>query len=114
MPTEAFQNSGICKCAYCKEDIDINDRDTLTMSLSKFIGFEQDPYDTISMDCEQKIVTQGRLINIIFHRKCLVEFFKNSTINITESMIDDIGESYPIPSDRSEQIKNLIKRRTKK
>lgn len=100
--------SGRCCCAYCKKDLDMNDRDTLVMSLSRFVGIEQDSYD--AMECEQKIVTQGRLINIIFHRKCLIEFFKNSTINITKSMIDDIGVSYPIPSDRSEQIKMLVKR----
>lgn len=108
MSTETFKDSGIYNCAYCKKAIDVNDHDTLVISLSKFIGIEQDPYD--AMDCEQKIVTQGRLINIIFHRKCLVEFFKNSTINITKSMIEDIGVSYPIPIDRSEQIKMLIKR----
>ena len=110
MSIETFKSSGGCYCAYCKKDIDMNNRDTLVMSLSRFVGIEQVPYDTLSMDCEQKIITQGRFINVTFHRKCLIEFFKNSIINITESMIDDIGVSYPIPSDRSEQIKMLIKR----
>lgn len=108
MSIEIFKHSGVCKCAYCKEDLDLNDRDTLVMSLSRFVGIEQDSYD--AMECEQKIVTQGRFINITFHRKCLREFFENSPINITKSMIDDIGESYPIPIDRSEQIKMLVKR----
>lgn len=108
MPIGSFKSSEACCCAYCKKVIDVNDNDTLVMSLSRFVGIEQDPYD--AMDCEQKIITQGQLINIIFHRKCLVEFFKNSTINITESMIDDIGVSYPIPGDRSEQIKRRIKK----
>ena len=111
MSTETFKDSGIYNCAYCKKAIDVNDRDTLVMSLSRFIGIEQNTYD--AMACEQKIVTQGLLINIIFHRKCLIEFFKNSTINITKSMIDDIGVSYPMLSDRSEQIKMLMKKRGK-
>lgn len=110
MYIETFKDSGIYNCAYCKKAIDVNDRDTLVMSLSKLVGIEQDPYDTLSMDCEQKIITQGHFIYVIFHRRCLIEFFKNSTINITESMINDIGEPYPIPTDRSEQIKKLVKR----
>lgn len=108
MSTETFKNSGVCVCAYCKEDIDLTDYDTLVMNLTKYIGIDQDFSDSIR--CEQKIITHGRLISIVFHRKCLVEFFKDSPIAITERMIRDIGESYPTPSDREEQIKRLIKR----
>lgn len=110
MAIATFEPSAACVCAYCKERIGMNDHDTITMILSRFVGIEQDPFDTLAMDCEQKIVTQGHFVNVIFHRKCLIEFFKNSTINITESIINGIGEQYPIPTDQSDQIKMLIKR----